>query len=126
MIYQRHTWELRRRRMEVQFIRFQLRLEKLASDLVPDGQILILAGAAIVVFAMIVGLSEVALNVANELEDVGSSFGSITQSYHVNGLCGHMGHTGGSCFTDKQDFCDNTCDVCASNDRSGEGSMYNN
>jgi len=56
MIYQRHTWELRRRRMEVQFIRFQLRLEKLASDLVPDGQILILAGAAIVVFAMIVGL----------------------------------------------------------------------
>lgn len=82
--------------------------------------------ASIAVLSMIVGLSEVALNVANELEDVGSSFGSITQSYYVNGLCGHMGHTGGSSYTDKQDFCDNTCDVCASNDRSGEGSMHNN
>ena len=82
--------------------------------------------ASIAVLAMIVGLSEVALNVANELEDVGSSFGSVTQSYCVNGLCGHMGHTGGSGFTDKQDFCDNTCDVGANNDRSGEGSMYNN
>lgn len=58
MIYQRqrHTWELRRRRMEVQFVRFQLRLEQIASDLVPDGHILILAGAAIVIFALIVGL----------------------------------------------------------------------
>lgn len=58
MIYQqqRYTWELRRRRMEVQFVRFQLRLEQIASDWVPDGQILILAGAAIVGFALLVAL----------------------------------------------------------------------
>ena len=56
MIYQRHTWVLRRRRLEVQFVRFQLRLEQLVADLVPDGQILVLAGAAIVVFALIIGL----------------------------------------------------------------------
>ncbi len=79
--------------------------------------------ASIAVLAMIVGLSEVALNVANELEDVGSSFGSITQSYYVNGLTGHMGNTGGSSFTDKVDFCDSTCDVCGGNDRSGEGQL---
>ena len=79
--------------------------------------------ASIAVLAMIVGLSEVALNVANELEDVGSSFGSITQSYYVNGLTGHMGNTGGSSFTDKVDFCDGTCDVCAGNDRTGEGPL---
>ena len=79
--------------------------------------------ASIAVLAMIVGLSEVALNVANELEDVGSSFGSVTQSYYVNGLTGHMGNTGGSSFTDKVDFCDNTCDVCGNNDRTGEGAL---
>jgi len=79
--------------------------------------------ASIAVLAMIVGLSEVALNVANELEDVGSSFGSVTQSYYVNGLTGHMGNTGGSSYTDKVDFCDGTCDVCGSNDRSGEGTL---
>ena len=79
--------------------------------------------ASIAVLAMIVGLSEVALNVANELEDVGSSFGSITQSYFVNGLTGHMGNTGGSSFTDKIDFCDNTCDVCGGLDRTGEGPL---
>ena len=79
--------------------------------------------ASIAVLAMIVGLSEVALNVANELEDVGSSFGSVTQSYYVNGLTGHMGNTGGSAFTDKVDFCDGTCDVCGGTDRTGEGSM---
>jgi hypothetical protein len=79
--------------------------------------------ASIAVLAMIVGLSEVALNVANELEDVGSSFGSVTQSYYVNGLTGHMGNTGGSSFTDKTDFCDNTCDVCGGNDRTGEGQL---
>ena len=79
--------------------------------------------ASIAVLAMIVGLSEIALNVSNELEDVGSSFGSITQSYYVNGITGHMGNTCGSSFTDKVDYCDGTCDVCANNDRGGEGQL---
>jgi hypothetical protein len=79
--------------------------------------------ASIAVLAMIVGLSEVALNVANELEDVGSSFGSITQSYIVNGICGHMGNTSGSFFKDTIDFCDGTCDIESNMDRTGEGPL---
>ena len=67
--------------------------------------------ATIGVLAMVVGLSEVALNVNNELEDVGSAFGSINQSMHVQGICGHQGRSGGSCFTDKSDFCDNAGDI---------------
>lgn len=77
--------------------------------------------ATIAVLAMVVGLSEVALNVAEELEDVGSSFGSICQSYFVNGLTGHMGNTFGSQFTDLVDFCDATCDIGPNTNRTGEG-----
>ena len=67
--------------------------------------------ASIAVLAMVVGLSEVAQNVSHELEDVGSSFGSVNQTYHVNGICGHGAHTGGSCFTDTVDFCDGQNDI---------------
>ena len=67
--------------------------------------------ATVGVLAMVVGLSEVALNINNELEDVGSAFGSINQSIHVQGICGHQGRSGGSCFTDKPDFCDNAGDI---------------
>lgn len=79
--------------------------------------------ATIAVLAMVVGLSEVALNVANELEDVGSSFGSVAQSYFVNGLTGHMSNTGGSAFTDLVDFCDQTCDIGSNTNRTGEGPL---
>lgn len=67
--------------------------------------------ASIAVLAMIVGLSEVATNVSHELEDVGSALGSVNQSYHVNGMCGHSGHIGGSSFVDLVDFCDNANDI---------------
>ena len=67
--------------------------------------------ATIGVLSMVVGLSEVALNINNELEDVGSAFGSINQSMHVQGICGHQGRSGGSCFTDKSDFCDKAGDI---------------
>jgi Flp pilus assembly pilin Flp len=77
--------------------------------------------ASIAVLAMVVGLSEVALNVSSELEDIGSAFGSISQTFHVNGLCGHMGHTGGSCFVDRVDFCDRAGDISASGQSMGEG-----
>jgi Flp pilus assembly pilin Flp len=76
--------------------------------------------ASIAVLAMIVGLSEVAQNVSHELEDVGSSFGSINQTFHVNGLCGHGAHIGGSCFTDQTDFCDGANDINGCNP-TGEG-----
>ena len=67
--------------------------------------------ATIGVLAMIVGLSEVALNVNNELEDVGSAFGSINQTFVQKGVLGHQGYTGGTEFKDNVDHCDNTCDI---------------
>ena len=76
--------------------------------------------ATIAVLAMVVGLSEVALTVNNELEDVGSAFGNMSQSYRVGGLSGHQGNTGGSSFNDTQDYCDNYCNIVCNNDQTGE------
>jgi Flp pilus assembly pilin Flp len=67
--------------------------------------------ATIAVLAMVVGLSEVALNINDELEDVGSAFGKLSQRYAVKGICGHQGHTDGSEFWDVSDFCDGACDI---------------
>ena len=67
--------------------------------------------STIAVLGMIVGLSEVALNVNNELEDVGSAFGSMNQTYSVKGTKGCGGSTSGTEFRDNIDNCDNTCDV---------------
>lgn len=76
--------------------------------------------ATVAVLAMIVGLSEVSMNLNSELEDVGSAFGSLNQSYHVHGACGHRAHVGGSCFTDHTDFCDNAGDVVGSSHNMNE------
>ena len=67
--------------------------------------------ATIAVLGMIVGLSEVSLNVNNELEDVGSAFAGLQQSYHYKGTCGHKGQVSGSCFEDTADFCDGQNDI---------------
>jgi len=67
--------------------------------------------ATVGVLAMIVGLSEVALNINNELEDVGSAFGSINQTFVQKGILGHQGYVSGTEFKDNVDHCDNTCDV---------------
>ena len=67
--------------------------------------------ATIAVLAMVVGLSEVAINVNNELEDVGSAFGAINQTYSIKGVLGHQGYSSGTEFRDNIDYCDNTCDV---------------
>ena len=67
--------------------------------------------ATIAVLGMIVGLSEVALNVNNELEDVGSAFASLQQSYTIQSTCGHKGHKAGSSFQDTADFCDGQNDI---------------
>lgn len=69
--------------------------------------------ATVAVLAMVVGLSEVALNINEELEDVGSSFGSMNQTFTTQGTTGHQSMVGGSMFTDRSDFCDQTCDVVA-------------
>lgn len=67
--------------------------------------------ATVAVLAMVVGLAEVAINVNEELEDVGSSFGSMNQSFTLQGTTGHQSMVGGSMFTDRVDFCDQTCDI---------------
>ena len=67
--------------------------------------------ATIAILAMIVGLSEVAINVNNELEDVGSAFGALNQSYAYAGACGHKGSTAGTCYHDQADYCDGQNDI---------------
>lgn len=67
--------------------------------------------STIAVLGLIVGLSEVALNVNNELEDVGSAFNCIQQSYQVDGVRGHKASTDGSRFYDSADFCSGEDDV---------------
>jgi hypothetical protein len=73
--------------------------------------------STILVIGMIVGLSEVANNINQELEDVGSAFGMINQSYCFSGFCGHGGWQAGSCFRDLEDFCDGQFDI------NGDGAM---
>ena len=60
---------------------------------------------------MVVGLSEVAYGVVQELEDTGSAFGSFNQTFRYTGLMGHAGLIGGTAFTDLIDFCDHAGDV---------------
>lgn len=63
------------------------------------------------VLAMVVGLSEVSHAINQELEDVASAFGAVNQSYRYQGLTGHGGASGGSCFHDQVDFCDSPNDI---------------
>lgn len=67
--------------------------------------------ATIAVLGMVVGLSEIALNVNNELEDVGSAIGAMNQTYCVKGIKGHQGYSSGTEFRDNSDFCDQTGDI---------------
>ena len=67
--------------------------------------------SSIAVLAMIVGLSEVANNINNELEDVGSAFSSIDQSYKLSYSHGHKACTDSSSFNDCPDFCSGQWDV---------------
>ena len=79
--------------------------------------------SSVCVLAMGVGLSEVANGINQELEDIGSAFGSINQSYRYAGLSGHGGLSGGGGFQDGSDFCDSADDVVG-NDPTGEGHDY--
>ena len=67
--------------------------------------------STICVLGMIVGLSEVAFNVNQELQDVGSAIGSVNQSFHYNGTQGLKGGIAGSCYDDEWDQGDDSCDV---------------
>ena len=67
--------------------------------------------STIAVLGLVVGLSEVSLNINKELEDVGSAFSCVQQSFNVSGTCGHKGHASGSSFCDTADFCDGQNDI---------------
>lgn len=70
--------------------------------------------ATIAVLSMVVGLAEVANNISQELEDVGSAFACLDQSFEFNGLRGHCGWISGSAFFDTPDFCAGECDIQSS------------
>lgn len=67
--------------------------------------------STIAVLGLVVGLGELALNVNNELEDVGSAFAHMKQSYWTNGNCGHGGTFWGSSYWDQAEFCDDQFDI---------------
>jgi hypothetical protein len=67
--------------------------------------------ATVGVLSMIVGLSEVALNINNELEDVASAFGSVNQSFMSKGSSGHGANSEGGSFGDNGDHCDGANDI---------------
>lgn len=69
--------------------------------------------ATIAVLSLIVGLTEVASAINNELNDVADAFGSINQSFCFHGFCGCKGHTVGSSFKDQVDECDQNAIVCS-------------
>ncbi len=73
---------------------------------------LILVGT-IAVLAMVVGLSEVAQAVNQELEDVASAFGSANQTYSYAGLDSKKAEWAGSRFRDAADYCDGQYDLVA-------------
>jgi Flp pilus assembly pilin Flp len=82
----------------------------------------------IAVLAMVVGLSEVAVAVNTELNDVSNAFGALNQSYCYTGFLSSCngklkGHIGGSSFTDAVDDCDvnTTCDLVTGSSTAGEG-----
>ena len=72
--------------------------------------------ATIAVLGMLVGLSEVAFNINQELEDVGSAFGRVNQSYRYSSVHGHKGKFAGSRFRDRADDCDDECDITCDTD----------
>ncbi|MCH8830830.1 MAG: branched-chain amino acid aminotransferase [Planctomycetes bacterium] len=67
--------------------------------------------STIAVLAMVVGLSELANNVNQELEDVGSAFSCIDQSYSFTLSHGHKGRVRGSSFKDHSEFCEGQFDI---------------
>ena len=67
--------------------------------------------STIAVLSLVVGLTETANAVNQELEDVGSAFGSVNQTYRYSGLRTPKGKTSGSLFDDDRDNCDSQNDI---------------
>ncbi len=82
--------------------------------------------ATICVLGLIVGLSEVSWGLNEELEDVGSAFGSVNQSFSYRGAYGHKGIMAGSYFGDEYDYCDGQWDIACDSVPQPENSGFNN
>ena len=67
--------------------------------------------STIAVLGLVVGLSEVSININNELEDVGSAFSAMNQGFASACTSGHKGNKGGSSFDDGCDFCSGQNDI---------------
>lgn len=81
--------------------------------------------ATILVIGMIVGLSEVANGINQELEDVASAFASVNQSYCFSGFNGHKAWEAGSHFQDAVDFCDSQFDINGNGSQPESNSSHN-
>jgi hypothetical protein len=95
------------------------RLKKDEAGFVISAELIIIS--TLCVIGMIVGLAEVANGVNEELEDVGSSVGSMNQSYFVSGSTGHKAWVYDSKFKDQPDFCDNEHDISCDGGAHPEG-----
>lgn len=62
--------------------------------------------STIAVIGLIAGLSTLRDGVVQELADVSSAIGNISQSYNYRGVIGHSGASNGSALTDSTDFCE--------------------
>lgn len=80
---------------------------------------LVLIGT-ITVLGMIVGLTELSYGVNEELEDMGSAFGAMNQTYHFTLGSGQKGEVVGSTYLDFADECDNSCDITCNSPARGE------
>ncbi|QDT34165.1 branched-chain amino acid aminotransferase [Thalassoglobus polymorphus] len=67
--------------------------------------------ATVLILGLLVGLSELALNITSELESVGSAFGHLNQGYVIEGLTGHVGEKVGHIFEDIPSFCSDQGDI---------------
>ncbi len=76
--------------------------------------------ATLTVLSMVVGLSEVAHGINQELEDVASAFGAVNQSYAYAGTAGHQGSNAGGKFRDSVDYCDSDSDIVCDSRIMGE------
>lgn len=84
----------------------------------------------VVVLGLVVGLSETAVAINTELNDLSNAFGALDQSYCFSGFhaianCKVKSFVGGSCFYDSVDDCDRngSCDLVCGSAPMGEGNM---
>jgi hypothetical protein len=78
--------------------------------------------STVAVLSLVVGLSEVSHSVNQELEDVGSAFGALQQSYVYRGLTTRdKGTSVGSFFNDHKDFCDSQFDIAGTDPVAEDG-----